>query len=275
MSLGLDIVLLAAILIAQGPVQPRTSPCFNPQHDDTMNEKRLEGRPDIGRIKDLTGRRFGRLLVIEISHMHTKPCGQKMPMWTCACDCGKEKVVPAGGLLNSGTQSCGCLWKEKFHHTIHGCSKSTGWTPEYRCYASMLQRCLNKKSKNYPGWGGRGIKICSRWLKGENGKHGFECFFEDMGERPKRHTLHRVENDGDYEPTNCVWATSKVQGNKKRNNRVIEALGRKRNLQEWADDLGVVGDTIDQRLKRGWSVEEAVSEPKYQIGGKYKYLCPR
>lgn len=273
MSLGLEIVFLAAIMIAQGPVQPRTSPCFNPQHDDSMNEKILEGRPDIGRIKDLTGRRFGRLSVLEISHTHTKPCGQKMPMWKCACDCGVEKVVSAGGLLNNGTQSCGCLHREKFHHTIHGCAKSTGWTPEYRCYAAMLQRCLNQKSKDYPGWGGRGIRVCHRWLNGENGMHGFECFLADMGERPKRHTLHRVENDGNYEPSNCIWATGKVQGNVKRNNRVLTAQGKSMNLGEWAEHSGIASGTIAARIKGGWSVEEAVSIPTFKNGEKYKFLC--
>lgn len=268
-------MLLSSIIIAQRPTKSLVSPCYNPIHDDTMSEKILKDRPDIGRIKDLTGLRFGRLVVNEISHMHVKPCGQKSPLWKCTCDCGNTKLIRSDGLLNSGTQSCGCLHKEKFHHTIHGCSKSTGWTPEYTCYAAMIQRCLNKKSKHYPGWGGRGIKICDRWLNGENGKVGFECFLEDMGERPKKHTIHRVDNDGNYEPSNCIWATSKVQSRAKRSSRILSAFGKSMTLVEWSESSGLNQDTITERIKRGWSIEEAVSQPKYQIGGSYKYLCQR
>lgn len=144
---------------------------------------------------DLTGQRFGRLAAI-------KPTGERKGtafVWQCLCDCGKEHFVNSNNLRTGHVKSCGCLRKEKI--TIHGMWK----TPVYTTWKQMIQRCENPKSPTYKWYGGRGIKVCEQW-------HNFCDFFEDMGERPDGKTLDRwPDNDGNYEPGNCRWATPKEQ----------------------------------------------------------------
>lgn len=140
-------------------------------------------------IKDITGLVFGRLTVV--SWASTNKCGAR---WNCLCICGNTVIVN-GGHLRSGTiKSCGCLQRLPFRHTL-----------TYSSWNSMKSRCLNPKFPKYKNYGGRGIKICERWMK-------FDNFLEDMGERPEDKTLDRYpNNDGNYEPGNCRWATSAEQ----------------------------------------------------------------
>ncbi len=156
-----------------------------------------------------SGMRFGRLTLL--SDIGRSDDGSVL--WRCRCDCGTEKVVKAYRLRNGNTRSCGCLQAESrtISNTKHGHSVSNETrSTTYNSWASMLNRCRNKNYHRYKDYGGRGISVCDRWNK-------FDAFLSDMGERPLGTTLDRLNNDGNYEPGNCRWATQHEQQNNRRN----------------------------------------------------------
>lgn len=128
-------------------------------------------------------------------------------------------------------------------------------SPEYRAWTMMKTRCYNQNNHKYPTYGGRGILVCDRW------RHDFDAFLEDMGLRPGDHySIDRIDNDGNYEPKNCHWATPTEQARNRGVTRLITANGETQCLQEWANRLGANPQTITDRLERGWSPERAVLE---------------
>ena len=148
---------------------------------------------------DLTGKRFGRLVV----ERYTGSVGKKSK-WQCVCDCGNRTIVNGQSLTRLATRSCGCLFRE----IVGARFKSHGkrYTPEYNTWCGMRQRCLNPNTTRWADYGGRGIKVCDRWM------HDFPAFLADVGQRPSpRHSLNRVNNDGDYEPGNVRWALASEQ----------------------------------------------------------------
>ena len=174
----------------------------------------------------------------------------------CTCKCGTQKPVRVDKLAKEESKSCGCARDEAL--TTHGFTTSSkgGNSREYAIWNSMKQRCLNKNNKQYPEYGGRGITVCSRW------KDSFEKFYADMGKRPfKGASLERLDNNKGYSPDNCKWANRDTQNNNKRNNRPITLNGVTKNLGQWASEFGVSHSTIIHRIKAGWDIERAITQP--------------
>lgn len=210
---------------------------------------------------DLTGKEFGRLSVIkEDVRLINKPS-----KWACECSCGSIVIV-LGHLLRSGkTKSCGCLSRElaSSRSKTHGLSKSS----TYKSWSGAKDRVLRPGNPKYPSYGGRGIKMCQRWL------NSFENFLADMGEKPSSaHSIERINNDGDYCPENCKWATNVEQSANRRSASIITANGKTQSLSEWAKETGIHRVTIFRRLQLGWSPDVAVSRAP-NPGIKYARLA--
>lgn len=170
------------------------------------------------RLMNLLGQRFGRLVVVGYGGK-TK----SNALWWCKCDCGEAVRLPSNSLRGGHSKSCDCLMRESVgaRFTKHGHNTTKGVHPLYYTWCNMKARCHASKCKAYYLYGARGIKVCQRWRVGENGEHPFVCFITDMGPKPTaKHSIDRINNDGDYEPSNCRWATPTQQVNNRRVSRV-------------------------------------------------------
>lgn len=200
---------------------------------------------------EMVGKTYGRLTVLSISDRPTS-CNKYL---NCLCSCGREKLVKSSNLANGNTQSCGCLQRERSSQSskTHGMSH----TPLHNVWMGMIQRCTDKNSPSYKNYGGRGIKVCARW-------QDFIKFQEDMGADWKKGlTLERIDNDGDYKPLNCRWATRAEQARNKRNN--VKLKGE--TAAEACRRLGMNHGAVSLRLKNGWPEKDAFNagkRPKYR-----------
>lgn len=193
---------------------------------------------------DRIGDKYGHLTIIAPAY---SPKGRNK-RWLCKCECGVEKVICISHLRNGGTVSCGCkkIYLIRASAITHGFSRDPNYKSEYSTWAAMKARCSNPKKKNYKDYGGRGIKVCERWL------NSFENFLEDMGKKPsKEYSLDREENDGNYEPNNCRWALLEVQSRNKRTSNFLECNGERMVLLDWAKKLNVERRFIYKFLERG------------------------
>lgn len=196
------------------------------------------------KVLDITGQRFGRLTALK--RLYSANNG--VSYWLCKCDCGNEVVRGLGSLRTNRNHSCGCWIKEGNMCRRHSACK----TITYRSWSSIKARCKDKTDSHYADYGGRGIKVCDRWL----GKHGFENFLADMGERPgKEYSIDRIDVNGNYEPSNCRWATAETQANNKRSNIYIEHNGERHSICDWSRSFGVDAKRARKRYYRGLSFE--------------------
>jgi hypothetical protein len=202
----------------------------------------------MSKLKDLIGMRFGRLTVLKRAE-NNKNGGAK---WLCLCDCGSEKVVSSFKLISGVTQSCGCRAREKasVRATRHGRSH----TRIYRIWTGMKKRCDKSYDSSYKRYGGRGIKVCEEW-------YSFESFYEwsiNNGYADNL-TIDRIDNKGNYEPSNCRWVTAKVQANNTSGNRILSHNGKNQTVAQWCDELNIPRSRIDNRLHWNWSIEKALA----------------
>lgn len=192
---------------------------------------------------DYTGQKFGKLTVIE-----WEKGKDKKSYWLCKCDCGNYTQSYTHALRSGRNKSCGCGEGYRKHAMCD--------TLAYKSWASMKQRCLNPNTKSYKKYGGRGIIICDRW------KNSFKNFLEDMGERPKEMTIDRIDNDGNYEPSNCRWADKDTQLKNRSNTIILEYDGKQQSLKEWSDELNIPYKTLLARLRvHKWPVERVLTTP--------------
>lgn len=180
------------------------------------------------------GQRFGSLTVVRFERM-----AGRANAYLLQCDCGKTSVTTAQKLLKGKTRSCGCVRAARHGHARHGGKASRA----YSKWGGMRERCLNPSNKNFSDYGGRGIAICERWQK-------FENFLADMGEPPEGMTIDRINNEGNYEPGNCRWATVTEQNRNKRTSAILEYRGERRTISHWAESLGVSKSVLRYYIRK-------------------------
>jgi hypothetical protein len=186
--------------------------------------------------------------------------GRKLGRFQCAC--GQEKILIAREVTCGKTKSCGCFRRAKAiaGNTKHGHAKRNRASREYVCWAGMIDRCEDPKAESYTRYGGRGITVCARWKI-------FENFLADMGLKPSReHSIERNNVDGNYEPSNCRWATRSEQMNNTSRNVLIDYIGRRQTVAQWAKELGILDKTIYERLRKGCTPEKALAP----VGAEHK-----
>lgn len=200
-----------------------------------------EFNKDHPKSKYLVGQHINNILIINFDKMDSN----RRSSWIVKCNCGKIFSIKLSCLW-SGTSSCGCL---KINHAKvkHGKHKSR----VYCVWIDMKQRCYNKNCNAYKNYGGRGIKICDKWLK-------FEGFYEDMGDRPPKRTLDRIDVNGDYCKENCRWATTAEQARNKRNNVNITHNNKTQCLADWAKEYNLPLSILKYRIDNSWPIEIAL-----------------
>lgn len=208
---------------------------------------------------NLTGKRFGKLVAIKTAGK-TKNGAY---LWQCKCDCGNEIIANVGNLKNGHTKSCGCLRVDrcKTNFTKHGLEH----TRLYGIWSDMRLRCYDEKNIAYHRYGGRGITICDEW---KNDVKAFYDWATANGYKDSL-TIDRIDNDGNYCPENCRWATVKEQASNRRSNILVTHNGKTQTMKKWANEVGTPYKVVWARMQKlGWSAERALTEPVKK--GKWK-----
>jgi len=227
----------------------------NTQSCGCLHREYLQKRTSLD--TDFTGKQIGKLTVVELAGIKNG-----VHFWTCKCECGNDIELRGVNLAKGLTKSCGC--SNPVGKRTHGLAS----TPIYNVWNTMKSRCQNEGHINYENYGGRGITFCHKWRT-------FEGFHEDMGSEYKEGlTLERIDPNGNYEPSNCKWATTVEQGNNKTNNHVLTIFGEELTLSEASQKYNIPYDTLKRRIYKGWTHEEAVTKPLYIKGVKRKNDAP-
>lgn len=201
----------------------------------------------------LVGQKFGQLTVLHEAEPGIRYYGRV----TCQCDCGNVYTVATAELLrqrSDAARSCGCARKGRVQYTKHGQAGKVR-TKTYQIWQAMIRRCCNPNTRDYRRYGARGIQVCDRWRT-------FENFFDDMGVCPDGLTLDRINTYGNYEPSNCRWATYLQQNNNRRDNRLFTLNGESHSVSEWSIITGLTIPTLVGRLYSGkWDIADALTVP--------------
>ena len=201
---------------------------------------------------DLTGKRFGRLIVIKKGETDKN----YNTSWVCKCDCGNEVTVQTGHLRSGHTQSCGCIHDECVRKMIDGnVTHGMSHTPTYNVWKGIRTRCYNPNHISYKYYGAKGVIVCKRWLS------SFDNFLEDMGKKPKGKSIDRIDSNGDYEPSNCHWATIDEQNNNMSTNVFVKINDKTKTIAEWARYYGKNKAAVYSRIRRGWNPVDAITKP--------------
>ena len=231
--------------------------------DDINKVKRLP----INKSKDITGKRFGRLIAL----FKTENNKRNKAMWVCSCDCGKYVIEQASTLLYGKVNSCGCLQKEWYANRSEQTGEKSHLYKHGMChtrinsiYRKIKQRCLNKNDSAYNHYGGRGIKICKEW---EDSFEAF-CDWSFRNGYAKNLTIDRIDNDGDYSPDNCRWVDMKTQQNNRGNNTIIEINGIRKTVAEWCDEYETNYKLAYKRIRNGWNPVDALTIPSGAVQHK-------
>jgi hypothetical protein len=193
----------------------------------------------VARVGDV----FGRLTVTE--ELPSREVGGRFRrMVRLSCACGGEKTAYVDNLRSGYTTSCGCLQVERLREAL--VKHDLADTPEHIIWMAMRGRCNNPNNPKHYRYGGRGIRVCEQWDR------SFADFYTDMGPRPSpKHTIDRINNDGNYEPGNCRWATRTEQANNRRTSRLVSFDGRVQTLAQWARELGVPYGQLSRKMRNG------------------------
>lgn len=211
----------------------------------------------MGKRKDLSGRVFGRLTVLSDRGLNA----DRKVVWECLCECRAVVEVSSANLLRGATRSCGCLARDLSAargaaRATHGHSRRTGRSGEYSSWMAMIGRCTRPCVSKYENYGGRGIAVCDRWMS-------FDAFLADMGPKPtRRHSIDRIDSNGNYEPGNCRWATPTEQSSNSRRNTYVVIDGVRMTATEAARRLGVSKTLVFGRVRHGWDIMRALTTPK-------------
>lgn len=209
--------------------------------------------------EDLTGKKFNKWTVLHFSH-RGKPYSK---YWVCECDCGTIRPVEGSALKSGASKSCGCWRREVMRNQTwtqtHGLSK----TRLHDTWGKMIRRCEQPKDKRWERYGGRGISICDEW------RNDFLAFYNwamDNGYSDEL-TIDRINNDGNYEPSNCRWATAKQQSSNRSRTRFYTIDGVTKHLTDWCETYAIGYHKVWYRLKRGCTIEEALTLPDLRLHG--------
>ncbi len=201
----------------------------------------------------LAGLKFTRLRVL-----HAMPDskgsgkGRYRSQWMCVCDCGENRIVKTEGLKSGKIKSCGCLNREKSSERWKTHGLSHAGLRAYTSWAKIRERILCPTCKSYKYYGGRGIRLCRRW-------RNFKNFYADMGDPPEGMTIHRKENNGHYEPGNCIWADDFTQAQNKRSNINLTFKGETHCIAQWSRKTGIKAPTLLRRFHSGWEAKDILT----------------
>ena len=200
------------------------------------------------KIDNIAGKKFNKLTAISFDSVSNSGNHK----WLFSCECGNKKVILKSHAKSGHTKSCGCYNSDLTikRNTKHNNCKRIGRSKAYSTWSSIKKRCYNFNQSNYERYGARGIKVCDKWVE------SFENFLEDMGEPPTaEHSIDRINNNGDYEPSNCKWSSVEEQANNKRNSIIITFNNKKQTLAQWCRELNLNYKSTYKKVRNNKSIE--------------------